>query len=213
MEPEAVVQDVFSLFEQFGEGSYIGEAVTQVQHALQAAHLAQHEGFPVETVLGALLHDIGHMLGLREDRPHMVTEGVVLGIANHEVLGEEYLERLGFPPAVTGFVRNHVKAKRFLVATSPDYYDALSDPSKMTLKHQGGPMTPQEVDAFRAHPQFQAILRMRSWDEKAKDPSAQTPSLHYYKNLCLAYLKKCSQGRMWLQPEEAKDPSASFETL
>ena len=45
---EAAVREVFSLYEQYGKSSYIGEKVTQEQHALQAAHLAQREGFPAQ---------------------------------------------------------------------------------------------------------------------------------------------------------------------
>lgn len=66
----------------------------------------------------------------------------------------------------------------------------LSEASKGTLEHQGGPMTPQEVENFKAHPHFQATMRMRSWDENAKDAEAQTPSLQHYKDLCLSYLQQ-----------------------
>lgn len=69
----------------------------------------------------------------------------------------------------------------------------LTEASKMTLKHQGGPMTPDEVREFRAHPQYEAVLRMRSWDDRAKDPTAVTPPLRYYRDLCLAYLKERRQ--------------------
>lgn len=41
--------------------------------------------------------------------------------------GEEYLKRLGFPEEVTSFVRNHVEAKRFLVATDHDYYQGKTE--------------------------------------------------------------------------------------
>ncbi|XP_071546398.1 2-amino-1-hydroxyethylphosphonate dioxygenase (glycine-forming)-like [Panulirus ornatus] len=193
MEPEAAVQDVFSLFDDFGQKGYLGEDVSQVQHALQAARLAETEGFSVEMVLAALLHDIGHLLGMREGEPRIINNGVTFGAVRHEVIGEEYLRGLGFPPAVTNLVRNHVNAKRFLVATDADYHDGLSHASKVTLENQGGPMTPQEVEEFRSHPQFKVILRMRSWDEKAKDPAVVTPSLQHYKELCLAYLKEHRQ--------------------
>ncbi|XP_042875354.1 uncharacterized protein LOC122255377 [Penaeus japonicus] len=88
MDAEAPVMEVFSLFEQFGEIDYIGEAVTQVQHALQAAHLAEKEEFPEEIVLGALLHDVGHLIGMRDGRARMTTKGMTLGTANHEVIGQ-----------------------------------------------------------------------------------------------------------------------------
>ncbi|XP_068217120.1 2-amino-1-hydroxyethylphosphonate dioxygenase (glycine-forming)-like [Palaemon carinicauda] len=188
MEVKEAVENVFSLFTEFGNDDYIGEMVSQEQHALQAAHLAETEGFPAHIVIGALLHDIGHLQGKRLSKPNMITDGLVYGICNHEVLGQEFLEELGFPSDVSVFVRRHVDAKRYLVATDPSYYERLSPASKKTLEHQGGKMSEAEVEAFRKDPKFQAILRMRDWDEKAKDPNAVTPSLQHYKDMCLGYL-------------------------
>ena len=42
----------FSLFEKFGREPYIGEAVSQLQHAQQAAALAEKEGFGDHVVVG-----------------------------------------------------------------------------------------------------------------------------------------------------------------
>lgn len=69
----------------------------------------------------------------------------------------------------------------------------LSDASKMTLTHQGGPMTEGEIAAFKSSPHFEATVRMRGWDEAAKDPVAQTPALGEFEALCLAYLKKAAK--------------------
>ncbi|CAL4122824.1 unnamed protein product [Meganyctiphanes norvegica] len=187
---QEVCDEVFSLFDVYGNSNYIGEAVSQIQHALQAAYQAEQEGFPVEIVLGALLHDIGHLVGQRNGYAPMITEGMVLGTPNHDTVGETYLQHLGFPSEVTSFVRGHVNAKRYLVATDKNYYNNLSDASKMTLVHQGGPMTTCEVEKFTKDKNYEAILRMRSWDEKAKDPDAQTPSLQHYKDICGKYLKE-----------------------
>ena len=40
-----------------------GEKVTQAQHAQQAAELARAAGHPPHVLVGALLHDIGHLSG------------------------------------------------------------------------------------------------------------------------------------------------------
>ena len=42
----------FSLLEKFGNEPYIGEAVCQLQHAQQAAALAEKEGFGDHVVIG-----------------------------------------------------------------------------------------------------------------------------------------------------------------
>ncbi|XP_047491618.1 2-amino-1-hydroxyethylphosphonate dioxygenase (glycine-forming)-like [Penaeus chinensis] len=190
MDSEAVVKEVFSLYETYGDVDYIGEAVTQRQHALQAARFAEEEEFPAEIILGALLHDVGHLAGMRDGSERMTTNDVTLGAANHDVIGAEYLARLGFPPAVTAFVRYHVQAKRFLVATDAGYYETLTEASRMTLDHQGGPMTEEEARTFAQDPQFDVILRMRRWDERAKDPEAVTPPLEHYKDMCLRFLQE-----------------------
>ena len=45
---EAVTKRVFDLYRLHGESDYIGEKVTQTEHAIQCAILAEEEGFPVE---------------------------------------------------------------------------------------------------------------------------------------------------------------------
>jgi predicted HD phosphohydrolase len=42
---------------------------------------------------------------------------------------------------VARLVAGHVKAKRFLVSTEPEYAHILSDASQVTLKAQGGIMS------------------------------------------------------------------------
>ena len=58
---ERAVEEIFSLFDKFGQENYIGEEVTQLQHAQQAADWATREGFQESVILGAFLHDIGRM--------------------------------------------------------------------------------------------------------------------------------------------------------
>lgn len=57
------VEDVFAMYEKFGQADYIGEPVSQVKHMVQAAQLAEGEGYEEEVVLAAFFHDIGHHTG------------------------------------------------------------------------------------------------------------------------------------------------------
>ena len=43
-----VVKELLGLYRDYGSSSYIGEAVTQLQHALQASEQARSEGHPPE---------------------------------------------------------------------------------------------------------------------------------------------------------------------
>jgi phosphonate degradation associated HDIG domain protein len=181
---QATVDQVFALLEGARRAGYDGERVTQLEHALQAAELAQRAGASVAEVVAALLHDIGHVCAGR-DAARMGD----CGVAQHEAIGAAYLAELGFCPEVTELVRGHVGAKRYLVATRKTYGDRLSDASRTTLEHQGGPMSPEECAAFEASPHFQAILELRRRDEAAKVPGREVPLLDVYRPL----VERCLQ--------------------
>ena len=55
-----------------------------------------------------------------------------------------------FGPEVSEPVRLHVAAKRYLCAVEPDYFGKLSPDSVRSLGLQGGPMSADEIEAFRA---------------------------------------------------------------
>jgi predicted HD phosphohydrolase len=57
-----VVDEVFSLIYEQGQGDYIGEKVSQLEHSLQAGYFAQKARADEETILGALLHDVGRFI-------------------------------------------------------------------------------------------------------------------------------------------------------
>merc|ERR1711934_1152467 len=190
---ELAICSIFGLFDKWGHENYIGENVTQLQHSQQAALLAERAGYDYKTVLGAFLHDIGHLVGLENGLQAMACNGTTLGTADHDKVGEMFLQELGFPSEVTQFVRGHVQAKRYLVYKYPDYHDKLTEASKGTLIHQGGPMTQQEAEAFESLSNFSAILEMRIWDEKAKDVSIEVINNVKFKNLIRKVLKERDQ--------------------
>lgn len=178
------VDEILALLERAGEVDYIGEGVSQLVHALQAADLARRAAADDEAVLAALLHDAGHLCA-GPDAPRMGGVGVMC----HEEIGAAYLVRLGLPQRVTELVRGHVAAKRYLVSRDSGYLRRLSDASRVTLNHQGGPMSPAERHVFESLPYHEDLLRLRSWDEHAKDPSRSVPDLASYRSLlriCLA---------------------------
>lgn len=64
METEGVIKIIFQLFDDFGQENYIGEEVTQLQHAQQCAQQAKECQQPNHVILGAFLHDVGHLIGM-----------------------------------------------------------------------------------------------------------------------------------------------------
>ena len=162
MNREQGVDEVFGLYERYGTADYIGESVSQIEHMSQTAQLAMAEGFDDEVVLAAFFHDIGHLCG--QGGENMGGYGVV----SHERLGADYLRRAGFSERLARLVEYHVQAKRYLTFSQPDYYARLSEASRRTLGYQGGVMTAEEARAFEQDPLYQVSLRLRHWDEQAK---------------------------------------------
>lgn len=185
---ELVADEVLRLLESSRETGYYGEPVTQLEHALQAAQLAAEAGADEETIIAALLHDIGHLLegeGVHHEE---------IGVIDHDAVGARYLHRLGFSPRVVDFVSGHVAAKRYLTTANPSYNARLSPASVATLKLQGGPMTGEEAAAFERDPLFQEKLRLRSWDEMAKRVDCPVAPLASYRKLLLAHLSRQQQA-------------------
>lgn len=168
------IEEVSQMFRTKGDSQYGGEQVSQLEHALQAAMLAEREKAPTSLIAAALLHDVGHLLhSLPDDAPEQGIDDC------HENSGKNFL-RHHFPESVTEPIRLHVAAKRYLCAVEPGYLQTLSEPSVVSLGLQGGPMSQQEVDDFRAHPYAEEAVRLRRWDDEAKVPGLQTPPLEHF---------------------------------
>jgi phosphonate degradation associated HDIG domain protein len=168
------VDSVIELLRLRGSSQYGGEAVTQREHALQAAMFAERSGADVELVAAALLHDVGHLLHhLPDDAPDSGVDD------RHEMLAGERLADC-FGPAVVEPIRMHVAAKRYLYAADPAYRGTLSEPSLLSLRLQGGPMNAEEMSQFEKLPHFDAAVRLRRWDEAAKIEGLETPDLDHF---------------------------------
>lgn len=176
--------EVFKLYELYGSDDYIGEPVSQLEHMLQAAILAEEEGFDDEVILAALFHDIGHLVVALQPVKQM--DGI--GVLDHEKIGAQFLLQKGFSPRLCRLVRSHVEAKRYLTFKYPDYYSKLSEPSKQTLIIQGGKMSETEAALFETEPDHKLFLQMREWDDKAKQPDMLLPSMRKYKLMAVQHL-------------------------
>jgi gamma-butyrobetaine dioxygenase len=168
---DLVVRDIEDMFTRCGGESY-GEGVTQLEHALQTAALAEAEGAEDSLVVAALLHDIGHFLQPTDDS---------YGYHKHDRSGGDWLAR-HFDPDVSEPVRLHVAAKRYLCATEADYFAKLSPASVHSLGKQGGPMTTAEAASFAASPHAAAATRLRRWDDGGKLDGVKVPDLQHYRD-------------------------------
>ena len=179
-----ITDEIFSLYEQHGGAEYAGEKITQLEHMVQAAELAEEQGYGEEVILAAFLHDIGHIAVAVEGDKGM--EG--FGVRDHEEIGAEFLKEKGFSRKIVRLVESHVEAKRYLTFKDPEYYGKLSEASKKTLEYQGGPMDEAEAAAFEQYPLFDLIIKMRKWDEQAKIEHKPLPDLKHYREMISHHL-------------------------
>ena len=172
--PGNIVDVIARVFETRGGEAYLGEPVTISQHMLQCATIAERQGLRDEVVVGALLHDIGHITG----------DGGMFSMDDtldrrHEAAGAAMLEPF-LPAVIVACVRHHVAAKRYLCATRPGYFDRLSEASVHSLILQGGPMGAGEVSVFEGNPHLDEIIAVRRLDESGKRPDLETPGFRHF---------------------------------
>lgn len=167
-------QEIAAIYEGRAKRGYGLSLVHQLGHALQSAQAAEKAGEGAAMILACLLHDVGHMVHDLGENP--AEDGID---DRHEEAGAAWLAKR-FGPEVVEPVRLHVEAKRYLVGTEPGYAAILGKDSVRSLELQGGPMTPEEAVAFIKRPWAEEAVRLRRYDEMAKDPKAVTPGLEHY---------------------------------
>ena len=180
------VADLFALYEKYGQDDYIGEPVSQLEHMWQAAALAEAEGYEEEVVLAAFFHDLGHLCAQQAEGPSMDGFGAV----DHEQLGADYLRARGFSERLATLVGSHVLAKRYLTFKHPEYLHQLSAASQATLAFQGGVMTATEAAAFEQQPDAEVLIRLRHWDDQAKQEAMPVGNLTPLKNMAVRHLQR-----------------------
>ncbi|HLN15380.1 MAG TPA: hypothetical protein VK277_01390 [Acidimicrobiales bacterium] len=160
-----VVEEVLEPLRAAGQVAYLGEPVAVTEHLLQAATIAEAERSSPALVVAALLHDLGWLLGT--------------GPGGHENRGAAFLSEF-FDKSVTEPIRLHVQAKRYLCTIDPEYYQALTPASQRTLRTQGGLLDPTATAAFEAEHYALDAVRLRRFDDQAKQPGAPTRELDYF---------------------------------
>ena len=165
---------IADLFAQRGDSEYGGEPVTQIEHALQCATLAEDEDSSPALIVASLVHDIGHLLhDLPDDAPDQGVDD------HHENSGYRFLQQ-HFGPAVTEPVRQHVAAKRYLCTVDSEYLGMLSEPSVVSFHLQGGMMADDEFAEFKSSPHWEDSVRLRKWDDLAKVVELKTPTIEHF---------------------------------
>lgn len=159
------------LFSRYGGSEYlIGESITQLQHALQAARIATICGAPEYIIIGLLLHDIGQLIG--QDKQCTIDTLH----EQHDDLGAEWLHNEGFPLEVIHIAKYHTLAKVLLCDRNASYLNTLSTISQHSYlvqkrKHANSSMVGVDVDS---------IMACRLIDDMAKIPNLTIGKLSDY---------------------------------
>ena len=170
-----IVDYLLNLLEKKGSDMmYGGEKVSQLEHALQCAELAEKNKLSNSTITAALLHDIGHLLYEDKDPIHEGKDG------HHENLGANFLSKY-FGEEVINPIRAHVDSKKYLTSVEVGYYDSLSEASQISLAAQGGPFSKEEAEEFINKPFMREAVEMRRFDDMAKIINKKTPELNHFK--------------------------------
>ena len=176
------LSDIALLFARHGANQYTGEPVTQLEHALQTAHLAEQSDADDALVTASLLHDLGHMLNDQGETP------TLRGVDDvHQYFALPFLRGL-FPDAVLDAIKLHVDAKRYLCQVVPGYHARLSEDSQRSLNLQGGVFDAVQAQAFVALPGAHSAVMLRQWDDLAKQAELYTPPLAHF----LARAERCA---------------------
>lgn len=140
---------------------------TELDHGLQTAAWCERRApGDVELHVAALVHDLAHPW----DGP---------GQPRHALMGAEAVRTL-LGARVADLVAGHVPAKRYLVATDPDYRSRQSPDSIFTLAEQGGDMRPDEIEWFESLPDWHAMVTLRRADDDAKVAGAVVPGFDHW---------------------------------
>jgi len=176
-----VVDKIISNFTN-NKSLYIGEKVTMSEHMIQTAMLAEKAKCNDNLICSCLLHDYGHFI--LESPDELVKKNLD---GKHEDIGYEYLKNI-FKKEITDPIRYHVQAKRYL-ARDKNYFELLSEASKISLKLQGGVLNDDESTKFEEQDYFKSTILLRKFDDAAKKTDIKMKSIHDYKKLLTSKIK------------------------
>ena len=175
-----VIEKIIDKF-QNNKSLYIGEKVTIAEHMIQSAMMAEKIKSKDTLICSCLLHDYGHFI--LDDPDELVREKKD---GKHEDVGYEYLKKY-FKEEIVEPIKNHVLAKRYL-ARDQKYFNILSPASITSLKLQGGLMSDDEAQTFEKNKYFKDSIKLRRFDEAAKNEGVKIKDIIEYKSLLQASL-------------------------
>jgi predicted HD phosphohydrolase len=173
---EAAADEIITLFQTNGAAPYEGGSISQAAHSVQCAMLAMEALSDLPLIIGALLHDIGHLLKAEA--------------ADTAGPGAAYLRHKGFSERVCAIAAQHAAGRRYLLAMDKLYWSKLSAISLRELHAHGGALSAEEATAFERQPYFMDIIRVCQWDAAAKKAQDSLLPLSFFRRLLWDHLSR-----------------------
>ena len=155
---------------------YIGEDLTMSEHMIQTAMIAERNKCSDDLICSSLLHDYGHFV---TENPNQLVSDKVDG--RHEIVGANYLKNF-FHHKIIEPILLHVDAKKYL-SRNKEYFNSLSDASKISLKLQGGVMNDLDAKKFEQNKNYENAIKLRRFNEGAKQKNIKIKKIEDYKVL------------------------------
>lgn len=213
------VNNIFNYYIKYGTSNYNNE-ISILEHSIQSSIIAEKYKLNNNLIISSFLHDIGQLVGMEQysvymknfkdydrenyrehdgeydreyDRDRKEYELKNYGIRYHEKIGEQYLEELGFPKSITEPIGLHVMAKRYLLSINKNYYNVLSNNSKISLQHQGITMTDEEIKYFLNNKYYKESILLRLCDDNARFISLDNINYDKYYDMIYNYLSNINK--------------------
>ena len=87
-----------------------------------------------------------------------------------------------------------IQDKAYLCHIDRGYFETLSPASVESLEVQGGIFDEDQARRFRREAYSDDAIKLRRWDEKAKNPDAETPPLDHFMAIAAAAATEAKQG-------------------
>ena len=123
----AIVNRVIAIYSLYGERRCIGDPLSTLENALQAAASARDAGQKNAVVAATLLHKIGYLLWVMDQPGIPEPIGDDCTFLEFEFWGAGYLHYFSFPATTVNLVGEQFNAVRYHTWKDPDYSAGLSE--------------------------------------------------------------------------------------
>ena len=177
---QTAYEQVTDSFDKASTIRYGESAVTEIEHALQCAELADHAGADDDLVFAAMLHDVGRYAVPQELVSDTLQDVEIAEDARgHGERGAQLMANM-LPARSLFCIQYHAESKIYLCQTNPNYRASLAGASVKTLAVQSANYDQARLDDLSGHRWWQDALRVRVWDDTAKVKGRETRPLGYW---------------------------------